>query len=290
MSIHNISTGIGFGQGPETITGQNPDKFNLSYHKYLGHWITKDHKLGGMHVLMRVKLISMFLDQMIFETPVGYPVRPNLRKKHYDIKFDTPDMQRDINYEQFDYNIIQPNINPFADGLVNEIWPFLRMLWKTRGGYTATIQFSPELDTEEFGQQYGTGKYTATYKFTINDAGQWDADFNFDFKQHVDFDPYREPERQGAFFMQDFSRMTSNPALRARKLAKPSWGMEGRTGEEFLDTMAEEAELNQTIDWSFKYDWKYSGDWSDYRKYEVAVPNKAVNIQPLKFVKKKDIE
>lgn len=290
MSIHNISTGIGFGQGPETITGQNPDKFNLSYHKYLGHWITKDHKMGGMHILMRVKLISMFLDHMIFETPVGYPVRPNLRKKHYDIQFNTPDVQRDISYEQFDYNIIQPNINPFADSLVNEIWPFLRMLWKTRGGYTATIRFSPELDTEEFGQQYGSGRYTATYQFTITDDGQWDADFKFDFKQYVEFDPYREPERQGPFFMQDFSRMTSNPALRARKLAKPKWGMEGRSGDEFLETMAEESQLNQTIDWTFNYDWKSSGDWSNYSKYEVDVPNKAVDIQPIKFIKKKGNE
>ena len=66
--------------------------------------------------------------------------------------------------------------------------------------------------------------------------------------------------------------------------------MEGRSGDEFLETMAEESQLNQTIDWTFNYDWKSSGDWSNYSKYEVDVPNKAVDIQPIKFIKKKGNE
>ena len=285
MSLHNISTGIGFGQGPETITGQNPDKFNISHHKYLGHWITKDFKMGGMHVLMRVKCMSMFLDQMIFESKVGYPVRPNLKKKHYKIEFNNQDLQREISYENFDYNIIKADINPYANTLVNEIWPFLRMLWKTRGGYKANIKFSPELDEAEFGQQYGSGKYTANYNFEITDDGQWSADFDFEFRQFVEYDNFRDAERQGPFFSQDFSRMTSNPAIRARKLAKPSWGMDGRNGNEFMAMLAEEKQLNQTVNWSFDYNWKSTGDWSDYSKYEIAVPTKYVDIQPIKFIK-----
>ena len=285
-SIHNIQTGMGFGQGPETITGQNPDKFNLSYHKYLGHWITQDFKMGGMHVLMRVKCMSMFLDHMLFERNVSYPVRANLRKKHYKIEFNNPDVQNEISYENFDYDIIKPNINPYADSLVNEIWPLLRMLWRTRGGYTATIIFDPELDREEFGYQYGTGRFDAKFKFTITDDGKWRADFKYVFRQHVEYDPNREPERQGPFFLQDFSRMTSNPAIRARKLAKPKWGMEGRTGDDFMQDMAEEAKLNQHTNWTFEHKYKFTGDWSDYRKYEVAVPTRYVDIQPIKFVKR----
>jgi hypothetical protein len=286
MSINNMSTGIGFGQGPETITGQNPDKFNLSYHKYLGHWITKDFRMGGSHVLIRVKCISMFLDQMITEKKISYPVRPNLKHSHYKIQFNNIRYQKEITYEDFDYNIIKTDINPYADSLVNEIWPFLRMLWKTRGGYTANIKFSPDLDTTEFGDQYGTGKFTADYNFTITDEGTWTADFNFDFKQHVEPDPYRTEDRWGAFFAQDFSRMTSNPALRARQLGKPSWGMDGRSNEEFRDLIDEERQLNKTIDWSFNYEWQDIGDWSNLLQYEVSVPDRAIDIQPIKFMKK----
>jgi anaerobic magnesium-protoporphyrin IX monomethyl ester cyclase len=291
MNLNNISTGIGFGQGPETITGQNPDLFNLSHQKYLGHWITKDFTLGGPHVLMRVKLISMFLDQMIFETKVGYPVRPTLRKSHYTISLNDSKFYREISYEKFDYNIIKPNLNPFADSLVNEIWPFLRMLWRTRGGYTANIKFSPELDTAEFGTQHGTGKFTADYNFKINNEGEWTADFKFNFIQYWEHEPYKEEERQGPFFAQDFSRMTSNPALRARKLAKPEWGMDGRSGDDFMELMAEEQILNQTVNWSFNYDWKSTGNWGDVEQYAIAVPGNKPKIaeHPLVFRKKNEV-
>jgi len=172
MNIRNMSTGIGFGQGPETITGQNPDKFNLSYHKYLGHWITKDFRLGGTHTLMRVKCISIYLDQIIGSKKITYPVRPNLKKYHYDIIYDN-EQDREVSYEQFDYNIIKTTINPYADGLVNEIWPLLRTLWRAKGGYRFNLRFSPDLDSAEFGNQYGSGTYHADFKFEITEDGKW---------------------------------------------------------------------------------------------------------------------
>ena len=278
MNINNMSTGIGFGQGPETITGQNPDRFNLSHQKYLGHWITKDFRLGGTHTLMRVKCMSIYLDQIINGRKIAYPIRPNLKKYHYDIKYNNLSIQNSINYEKFDYCIIKTNINPYADSLVNEIWPLLRMLWKTRGGYTATFKFSPELDLAEFGNQHGTGKYNADYQFTISDAGIWTAKFKYDFKQAWEYEPYKEQDRQGPFFAQDFSRMTSNPAMRAKQLAKPSWGMEGRSGDDFTVLMAEEAELNKKIDWTFNYEWSGEGDWSNSLQYEISVPSSITQV------------
>jgi len=260
-NINNMSTGIGFGQGPETITGQNPDKFNLSYQKYLGHWITKDFKMGGTHTHMRVKLISMYLDQIIGDRKISYPVRPNLRKYHYDINYTDPTIQNDIEYEKFDYNIIKPDINPYADGLVNEIWPWLRMIWRTRGSYETTVRFRPELDAHEFGNAYGTGKYTATFKFKIDVNGNWNADFAWNFKQEWEHNPYIEEHRQGPFFAQDFSKMDSNPAIRARKLSKPSWGIDGRSNDDYSKLFAEEDKLNKEVDWSFNYEWKGTGKW-----------------------------
>lgn len=286
MNINNMSTGIGFGQGPETITGQNPDKFNISHQKYLGHWITKDFKIGGTHTLMRVKCMSIYLDQIIEDREISYPVRPNLKKYHYDISY-TGQVDRPVDYEKFDYNIIKTNINPYADGLVNEIWPLLRTLWRARGGYKTTIRFSPELDSAEFGNQYGTGKYTAEFKFEITDVGDWSADFSWDFIQHWEYEPYKEEERQGPFFAQDFSNMTSNASVRARKLAKPSWGMEGRSGLDYNKLFNEESVLNETIDWTFKYCWSGTGTWSDAKQYEIPVP---ANEFKITFFKKDELD
>ena len=274
MNINNMSTGIGFGQGPETITGQNPDKFNLSYQKYLGHWITNDFKLGGTHTLMRVKCMSIYLDQIVGNRKIGYPIRPNLKKYHYSIEYKN-NIQRLVNYEKFDYDIIKTNINPYADGLVNEIWPLLRSLWRANGGYTTTINFNPELDSAEFGNQYGTGKYTAEFKFDISDEGIWDADFKWNFIQHWEYEPYKEENRQGPFFAQDFSNMTSNAAVRARKLAKPVWGIEGRTGKDYSKLFDEENALNKSINWSFEYSYKSQGDWSNYDNYSVDIPSQS---------------
>jgi hypothetical protein len=151
------------------------------------------------------------------------------------------------------------------------------MLWKTRGGYSARVKYNPEIDLREFGNQFGPGMLTAEFIFEINDAGQWSADFDFEFNQ-VD-NPYDEREpppkgRKGPFYAQDFSRMQSNTAKRARRLAKPSWSVDsGRNDAEFGDLLKEEEHYNATIDFSFKYHYVGTGDWGDYKKYEIAVPN-----------------
>lgn len=289
-NVNNMGLGVGYGMGPETIVGQNPDKFQLSWHKYQGHWITNDFKMGGTHVMTRVKTIHMLLDmfQGCSEVPIGYPVRYSLAKEHYKIKLNNPETRRDIEYEQFDYNIIKPNITPFADTLVNEMWPFFRQLWRMRGGYEAEVYFNPEIDLKEFGNQYGPGMYNAVYKFNITDDGKWNADFKIKFKQ-VD-NPYDDrlppPEgRKGPFYAQDYSRMQSNTVKRARKLAKPKWSdTEGRSGQDFMDLLNEEEFLNRSIDFSFELDWKGTGDWGNYKDYEVAVSNIAREQLPEKEV------
>jgi len=289
-NVNNMGLGVGYGLGPETIVGQNPHAYNISFHKYQGHWITKDLAMGGPHVMTRVKLIHMWLD--FFENctavPIGYPIRHNLAKEHYKIKLNNPLMQKEIHYEKFDYNII-PSVgdnNPFASQLVNEIWPFFRNLWRARGGYEAEIYFNPEIDLKEFGSQFGPGQYWATYKFKITDEGQWYAHFNIKFEQ-VDSpldDRERPPVgRKGPFYAQDYSRLQSNTVKRARKLAKPDWSsFEGRSGQDFADLLDEEAYLNATIDFSFHVDWQGTGDWGDYEKYQVDVSSKSRDIIPEK--------
>jgi hypothetical protein len=159
------------------------------------------------------------------------------------------------------------------------MWPLLRTLWRVRGGYTATIKFNPDLDATEFGNQYGTGKFSAECYFKISINGKWTANFKWNFDQHWEYESYKEEERQGPFSAQDFSTMTSNASVRARQLAKPSWGISGRTGKDYTDLFAEETNLNKTVDWSFKHAWSGTGTWKD--RYTKQVPN-AVS-QPIVF-------
>ena len=289
-NVNNMGRGVGYGLGPETIVGQNPHAYNISFHKYQGHWISKDLAMGGPHVMTRVKLIHMWLDlfKNCTDVPIGYPIRDNLAKDHYKIKLNNPDVQKEMHYEKFDYNIIPPvgDNNPFANQLVNEMWPFFRNLWRARGGYEAEIYFNPEIDLKEFGSQYGPAQYWATFKFKITDEGQWDAHFDIKFEQ-VDNpldDRPRPPEgRKGPFYAQDYSRMQSNTVKRARKLAKPGWSSEeGRSGQDFADLLDEEVYLNATIDFSFHLAWQGSGDWSDWQKYVVDVSDEKRDAIPEK--------
>ena len=277
-NINNAGLGVGYGLGPETIVGQNPHKFNISWHKYMNHWISNDFTKGGTHVMIRVKTFHMFLDFFAgcTEVPIGYPVRFALEKEHYKIKFDNPNTANEIEYEKFDYNIIKTKINPFADTLVNEMWPFFRMLWRTRGGYEAEVLYNPEIDLKEFGSQFGPGMFNAVYKFKITDEGKWTADFDVSFDQTVE-NPYDDRElppsgRKGPFYAQDYSRLQSNTSKRARKLARPDWDVEeGRSGQDFTDLLNEELHLNSNVDFSFKNHYIGEGDWGNFNDYAVEV-------------------
>ncbi len=262
MNINNIGAGVGYGLGLETIVGQNFGKFNLLDHKYMGHWITKDFKLGGTHLMVRVKSFNIFLDHLITENKVSYPFRENLKKFHYKINFEDPSIQNEVKYEKFDYDIIKCNLNPYAETLVNEIWPLLRMLWLTRGPYSAEILFNPEIDLEEFGQQFGPGAFHAKYDFKISKSGEWQANFECEFIQRGMENDIREPKRRGPFVAQEYSRIKSQSATRARKIAKPSWGEAGRSDEDFSLMLKEEEILNQTINFSFSHKWSGSGVWN----------------------------
>ena len=273
MNISNIGTGMGFGMGPETIVGQNPERFNLSGQKYLGYWITKDFKLSGSHVLTRLKSFHILIDHLVTEQPFDCTRRPDITRYHYDIEFEDDTILNDISYEKFDYDIIKTSINPYADSLVNEIWPVLRVLWKARGGFTITVRFSPELDNKEFGNHFGTGVYNAEYKFTITTKGIWSANFKINFKQvYISKNDPRKSQRHGPFFAQEFSRMTGNAAQRARTLAKPRWGDQGRSHEDFNDLLKEELTLNRTVDWSFDWEWQGAGSWKNHEQYNIDTP------------------
>lgn len=263
-NLLNISPGFGFGLGMNTVVGQNPERWGLLHHKYLGGIMTHDFRLSKFHILVRMKSFYIFCRHLLLEPSQKFslPFRPNIDDHHYSIEFNNPDVQNIVEYENFDYEVIKPNISPFADALINEIWPLLRMLWRARGGYKLHLVFDEELDLIEYGDR-NAGPYWATHTFEITDEGKWKADFKYKFKQ-----PEKKiiegPGEKIPFFAQDYSRETVNPSKRARKLAKPTdWDFdEGRNHIQFMDLINEEKWLNHTIDFSFEYDWQGEGDWS----------------------------
>jgi hypothetical protein len=299
--IINIAAGFGFGLGTTSIVGQNPERFNVLDHKYLDQWITKDFRLSKMHVLMRMKQFAIFLQQLVTEEHVIVPNRPNLPKFHYKIEFNDPDRLYEIEYEKFDYDIIKPNISPFADALMNEMFVLFRMLYRTRGGFKATVIYNEELDMMEWGGR-NAGPMNSEHVFEIDDSGNWTAKFWVEFKQppRSSFQQNDRMGPRGPFFAQDYSRVQLNTAKRSRIFAKPKWGDEGRNHDEFMELLDEEMKLNETIDFTFEHTWEGSGNWGDATQYIVNVPDKIVRnqnipfstpvdiIKPINFFEKKD--
>ena len=275
-----ISQGTGFSVGVDTIVGQNFDKFNLSPFYYYDHWITKDHKLSIVHKLIRMKCFSIFTDFLNTEKICSKPTRHNLAKFHYDIEFNDPDKELEVryDYDDFDYEIIKPGISNFADSLVNEIWPFLRVVWRTRGGYKLNLKFKKEWEYEEWGER-NAAPLNAEYDFEIDDDGNWTANFwwNYEQDEYTDWNDKYWIEN-GAMKMSpdpwspvwsimDFTRDNSNSVIRARKLA---WkGTDKAKRDPYnaydVDTFTQHEKdflVTRNLDFSFEYDWKGEGKWT----------------------------
>lgn len=276
-----ISQGTGFSVGVDTIVGQNLDKFNLSPFYYYDHWITKDFKMSIVHKLIRMKSFSIFTDLLNTEKACSKPTRPNLAKFHYDVTFDNPDKELDIeyDYDDFNYNIIKPYISNFADSLVNEIWPFLRILWRTKGGYKLHLKFRKEWEYQEWGGR-NAAPLDADYIFEITDDGVWTADFKWDYQQ----DPYNDwndtywehngvthvsPDGNSPVWsIMDFTRDNSNAAIRARKLAwkgteKASRDPKNAHDPDVFREHEQEFLYTRNTDFSFKYAWQGNGEWNE---------------------------
>lgn len=279
--ITNISQGTGFSVGVDTIVGQNFDRFNLLPFYYYDHWMTKDMRASIVHKLIKMKAFSIFTDFLQTDLPCSKPTRHNLAKFHYDIEFIDPDRLNTVEYDyaEFDYNIIKPGISNFADSLVNEIWPFFRILWRTKGGYKMTLRFRKDWEYEEWGQR-NAAPLNADYVFEIDDDGNWKADFWWNYQQ----DPYDTWEDKywiengiqkmsvdpwsPVWAIMDFTRDNSNAAVRARKLA---WkGDEDKKSRDPYDAHNRQVFKDhermflkyRNLDLSFKYTWQGKGKWN----------------------------
>ena len=168
--------------------------------------------------------------------------------KYHTITFDNPEILQDVDYDEFDFDIIKPSINPLADSVVNEIWPLLRLLWRTRGAYTIQVRITPEMAMNEFGDRLGCN-FNAVYDLSVNASGHWTANFKFDFKQDAN-----------AWRYQDYSKETSMSASRARLLAVPgSNGDIAANWQETLHKNLKQVEQLQQLDLGFEYNYTGQG-------------------------------
>ena len=247
--IRYISTGIGCFVAEDNILGQNKEKYNISHLTYgnsHGMWITSDFKNSKVHRLIRIKIINILINNLTSKgMQYNLTIRHNLNKDYKFIPKHTT--LNEIEYENFDFNICKPNLNPFADSLVNEIWPLLRILYKTRGAYSIDITFDSQKDTHEFSRFLGDN-LDATIKFEIDDNGNWKADFDYKYVQ-----------KENAWQYEPYEQKQTNALKRIRILSDkedaPLWPIDTETGKNL------EKKYNDTLDFSFEYKFNESGKW-----------------------------
>lgn len=181
QKLINFSPGISMMMSPGSEISMDPGKFGIESKGFLGAWTTTDLENTKLHRMIRQKSFQIFSQHLNPIEKIWGTDRPTLQKM-YDIKYEKANQQDLIEYEIFDYNIIKPNINKFADTIVNEQWPLFRNFYRAFGEYEIEIRYEPEEDMKEWGFRLACD-YTACYKFKISNDGNWTADFKFKFLQ-----------------------------------------------------------------------------------------------------------
>ena len=180
-----VSPGPGLGDNPGSAYDDR-EKFNINprNHPWLGGWYTLDLTNTKLHRHIRIKLMHMWL--YICKEYGG--TLTNVHKvgnitDHFTVKFDSEYINDAVEYENFDFNVINSDHGMFADSVMNEVFGFLRMLWRVRGGYEISIKFNKELDHQDFifAIVPDTHTYEADIWFKITDTGEYQTNFKFKF-------------------------------------------------------------------------------------------------------------
>lgn len=250
-----ISSGIsGLNIFEDTVLGQRPEDYLISSANFGNAWMTEDLKNTRIHRLIRMKTTAIFLSHLENDQKINFSFR-NLTD--YKLEFIDPAINNQIEYEVFDFNVCNKNTgNNFIDSIFAEIWPLLRILWRTRGGYKITIPFTQEYDTFQFSQFLGCN-FTANFDFEIDHDGNWNANFHIDFKQD-------ETTNWTANLPVIIDEST--PLSRAKSFALKGLKKSSKTYQERVDQWTELSKLDLTFSDKFNG----SGKWYD----NIVVDNK----------------
>jgi hypothetical protein len=183
--IMAVSPGPGLGDNMGSAYDDR-EKYNLNprHTSWLGGWYTLDLTNTKLHRHIRIKLMHMWL--YICKEYGG--TLTNVHKvgeitDHFSVKFDSEYINDSVEYENFDFNIIKSGHSTFADSVMNEVFGFLRMLWRVRGGYEISIKFNNELDHKDFifAIVPSTMDYEADIWFKIDDDGKYQVKNHYKF-------------------------------------------------------------------------------------------------------------
>jgi len=245
-NLTDIAGGFTYVMAPDTIIGQNARRFGIADAYFEENWIREDLTNCKIHRLIRLKTFNILLNNLVNDADTDFTNRPGINKSYTLSKLRDI---KEIEFEDFDFNICTTSKGRFADSIVNEVWPILRLLWRSRGAYSIELNFSPELDLNEFGNRLAAN-FTSKILFSITDDGEWDADFTYEFKQS-----------ESAWKYNNYSQAESMAATRARRLAIPgSEGVAQWDGEAYDAALLNVNKMN-TEDLSFDYTFVSKGKW-----------------------------
>jgi len=245
-AIHSISVGHGFTEPPDTILSQNSEAYGLIKAYYQKNWINNTYTNSKFHRMLRIIFMNIFLQQA-----QGWDrtLEQQDLSQFYTLSYQKINVIDNLEFENFNMHIVNDTqLTSFANSLINEIWPLLRILWRTHQNYEFKLKITPEWCIKWFGDRLA-GNLTIDYDFKIDANGVGYAIFDFDYKQD-----------EGAWIYSDYSDHQSVSAERARKLAlhrNPIEDAELRREKnlKFLD------HLTKNVDFSFVYQLKKIIKW-----------------------------
>jgi hypothetical protein len=221
--ISAVSPGVGLGDAKGSLYDDR-DRYAISNRdkEWLAGWWSLDFTNTKIHRYVRIKLIHMWIEECV----ESGGTLENIHKtgseditKHYTCKFDSDLIHNHVDYENFDYNIIKSGHGDFADSLMNEVFGFLRMLWRTKGGYEITINFDPTQDRNDFMPvmtRPDMFEYTAKIYFKIDDDGNYISNMNFKF---ADLDkPYFISNKDFEYFFNDSGKWEESVKTKEKKV------------------------------------------------------------------------
>jgi len=249
-SITNLVYSTRFHMNTISIVGQNPKKFGLKLLTYDRCWIRDDLTLGKPHLSLRAKCFQIFADLLQSGTrkKISHIPRPKFKEKGYKIKFNNIKNIKDVDWDNYKYFDIDTG-NVWADSFMNEPLGLFRLLWRTRGGFSASIFFDSEVDKTEFGPSLHN-LLNGRLDFKIDNAGNWQYNVDIDFTQQPG---------SWAPISKDFFFDLTDPEIRARKLAKLNLEL---SPEDYTKLRDDANNLNAELNLSFIVNKKFKGSWA----------------------------
>ena len=183
--IAAVSPGPGLGDNMGS-TYDDRARFNMNerHQSWLNGWYTLDFTNTKLHRYIRIKLTHIWLDicREFNGTLLNIHSVGDI-KRHYNVEFEDDLIINEINYETFDFNMINSDLGSFPNGIMNEVFSLLRLLWRVKGGYKINIRFNPTIDNEDFVFCLDTDKqeYYSDINFSINDSGNYKVSSYYKF-------------------------------------------------------------------------------------------------------------